>query len=156
MHQTRVLHIRVETWLRKWSGSVLLWPNGLRLQLCYGRGLGRYCSLGLIPGPGTSTCHRNDKKKKKKSDKQYNIAVLKTSRNTFGKRLLNMCKPWPICFCAGLSQAWRRLWRSRGTSSCTWSATMHCSAGGYWPSRLLTSALSQVGFDSNSRGARVV
>ena len=36
---------------------VLLWHSGLRIWHCQGNGLGYCCGVGLIPGPGTSTCH---------------------------------------------------------------------------------------------------
>ena len=38
--------------------GVPLWCSGLRIQHCHCSGSGHCCDLGLIPGLGTSTCHR--------------------------------------------------------------------------------------------------
>ena len=36
--------------------GVLLWCSGLRIQHCHCRSLDGSCGMGLISGPGTSTC----------------------------------------------------------------------------------------------------
>ena len=48
------------------SSLVLQWVKDLALSL-HCRGLGHCHGTGLIPGPGTSACHRCSQKKKKKS-----------------------------------------------------------------------------------------
>ena len=44
-------------------GSVLLWLSGLRIWHCHCCGSDYSCGMGLIPGPGTSPCHRRLSKK---------------------------------------------------------------------------------------------
>ena len=52
----------------------------LRIQHCHCCDLGQCCGLASIPGPGTPTCHRQAKKKKKKlglkSLSPYNSSIL--------------------------------------------------------------------------------
>ena len=43
------------------------WLSGLRH--CHCNSLGCYCGMALIPGPGTSTCHRCSQKMKNKINK---------------------------------------------------------------------------------------
>ena len=42
------------------------WLSRLRFQCCHSCGLGCCCSMGLIPGLGTSTCHRHGKEERKR------------------------------------------------------------------------------------------
>ena len=46
--------------------GVLLQLSGLRILHCHCSSLDCCCGLGLIPGPGTSTCHGCSQKGKKK------------------------------------------------------------------------------------------
>ena len=46
------------------ADGVPSWHNGLRIQHCHCCGSGYSCSMGSIPGLGTSTCHRCNQKKK--------------------------------------------------------------------------------------------
>ena len=58
-------------WLsKKAEGRVPLWFSRLRIQHFHCSGLGRYCGIGSIPGPGTSTCM--GKAKKQTNKKQTN------------------------------------------------------------------------------------
>ena len=52
------------------SFGVLLWYSGLMIQHCHCSSLGHCYGAGLIPGPGTSTCHGIWQKKKKKEKKK--------------------------------------------------------------------------------------
>ena len=57
-----------------WNNSIKSWRKVVslmeflcgsiraRIQHCHCSSLGRYCGVGLIPGPGTSTCHGCRKK----------------------------------------------------------------------------------------------
>ena len=47
-------------WFEKNKASleVPVWCSRLRSQRCRRCGAGHTCSMGSIPGPGTSTCHR--------------------------------------------------------------------------------------------------
>ena len=44
--------------------EVPLWHSGLRIQDYHYSSSGHCCGVGLIPGPGTSTCHGNSQKTK--------------------------------------------------------------------------------------------
>ena len=66
------------------------WLNGLWIQCCHFCGLGQFHGVCLIPGPGTSLCHRYSKKKKKKEKKKKTrwtslVAYSITSQCCLGK-----------------------------------------------------------------------
>ena len=44
--------------------GVSLWYSGLKIWHCHCSSLGPCCGVALIPGPGTSICHRSGKKEK--------------------------------------------------------------------------------------------
>ena len=50
--------------------GVLLWHSGLRIWCCHCSCSGCHCATGSIPGPGTSTCHGKEKKRKKGRKKE--------------------------------------------------------------------------------------
>ena len=59
--------------------GVPLWLSGLRTQCCHCSHLGHCCDVGLILGPGTSTCHRHGRKgkgKKKKKEREYSVVFI--------------------------------------------------------------------------------
>ena len=47
----------------KGNSGVPLWRSRLRIEHCLFSCSGCYCSVGLISGPGTSTCYRHGQKK---------------------------------------------------------------------------------------------
>ena len=48
-------------------GEFALWHFELRLWCCHSCGAGHISGTDLIPGPGTSTCHEGEQKRKKKT-----------------------------------------------------------------------------------------
>ena len=63
-------------WSRDKQRRVPLWCSKLRIWCCHCSGLGHHYGLGLLPGLGTSTCHRcSQKKKKKERTKEMNTLM---------------------------------------------------------------------------------
>ena len=54
--------------LYKVKTGVPWWGGGLRIQCCHCCGSGHSCSVGWIPGPGTSTSHRHSQKRERDSN----------------------------------------------------------------------------------------
>ena len=50
---------------KKVKFGVPVWCSRLRIWHCHCSGSGRWCGMGSIPGPGTSSCRRRGLKKKK-------------------------------------------------------------------------------------------
>lgn len=46
--------------------GICWWLSELKIWHCRCSGSGQYCGMSSVPGPRTSACHENDKKKKKK------------------------------------------------------------------------------------------
>ena len=58
--------------------GALWWCSGLRIQHCHCCGSGHYCSIGLIPDPGTPICYRHGQKSKKQQGRGHVYNCLPT------------------------------------------------------------------------------
>ena len=57
----------------KYSYGVPWWHSRLRIWYCHCCGLGCYCGMGSIPGPGTFTCCKGSQKSLLSNFKQYGL-----------------------------------------------------------------------------------
>ena len=80
--------------------AVPSWPSRLRVQRCRCSSSGRCCGSGLIPGPGTSTCHRHSPSipQKKKKRKKKKISPISTLSELF------YVEAWSTCGLDGTSE----------------------------------------------------
>ena len=76
--ETSVKHVWVGK--NKTAKGVPFWYRGLRIRHCHCSGAGHCCGTDLIPGPGTSTCGRLGKmKKKEKKSAQIKVRCMSWS-----------------------------------------------------------------------------